>query len=460
MACGRALGFDRPGAFRRKCAERPDSRLVYGLAGPLGSRCFERKACRQALKIIIMKHGQPLMMHLHGADQRLSLDPRDPAFYLDPYPAYRRLQNEAPVVFWEQFSRWTFASHRDVSAILRDRRFGRSLDGVGGVEAQCPILEVDRHSLLEMEPPSHTRLRRLVQGAFIARNIEALRPRIEQLCHELIDRMQQDERADLLPSYATPIPVIVICELLGVPSSMADQLLDWSHAMVAVYQLARDPQQIDEALTAEREFVAFLRKYIARRRREPRDDLLSRLIEVEEEGEKLNEDELISTCILLLNAGHEATVNVIGNGTLALLQHPEQLERWRRDPSLTATAVEELLRFDTPLHLFNRYALDDVSVGGLELERGTEISLLLGAANRDPGVFDRPDELDLGRAKNPHVSLGAGLHYCLGAPLARLELQIALPILLERLPRLELDEEPTFKDSYHFRGLESLWLRF
>lgn len=400
------------------------------------------------------------MTEIRLARECLNLDPRDPAFYQDPYPAYQRLRDEAPVAFWEQFSRWTFSSHRDVSAILRDRRFGRSLEGVEGVEAQCPVLHTDRHSLLEMEPPSHTRLRRLVQGAFIARNIEALRPRIEQLCHELIDRMQEHERVDLLPSYATPIPVIVICELLGVPSSMADDLLDWSHAMVAVYQMARDPQQIEEALAAEREFMAFLREYIGRRRREPRDDLLSRLIEAEEEGEKLNEDELISTCILLLNAGHEATVNVIGNGTLALLRHRDQLERWRHDPSLTAGAVEELLRFDTPLHLFNRYALADVSVGGLDLERGTEISLLLGAANRDPEVFDRPDELDLTRPKNPHVSFGAGLHYCLGAPLARLELQIALPILLERLPHIELDEEPVFKDSYHFRGLESLWLRF
>lgn len=399
-------------------------------------------------------------MKLDRSSRRLSLNPRDPAFYQDPYPTYRRLQEEAPVVYWEEFDRWCFLRHRDVSAILRDRRFGRSLADLEGVSAPEPTLAVDRFSLLEMEPPSHTRLRRLVQGAFIARQIEGLRPRIEALTHRLIDTMEASNRADLLPAFATPIPVVVIAELLGVPTEMSDQLLAWSHAMVAVYELAPSDEQIAQARRASDEFVAFLRDYVDRRRGEPRDDLLTKLIEAEEDGDRLTEDELISTCILLLNAGHEATVNVIGNGVLALLQNPGQLAGWRADPELAASAVEELLRFDTPLHLFNRWALQDLTVGNVELKQGTEISLLLGAANRDADVFDRPDELDLTRGRNAHVSFGAGLHYCLGAPLARLELQIALPILLERLPRLALDDTPSFKNSYHFRGLESLWLRY
>ena len=411
-------------------------------------------------------------MYLDVEGRRLSLDPRAPAFYQDPYPTYRRLHEECPVVYWEQSGRWCFFGHRHVDKILRSRRFGRSLESVEalppGVAQPRPTLDVDLHSLLEMEPPSHTRLRKLVQGAFIARQIEGLRPRIEQLCHELIGQFEEDGAADLLAAYATPIPVVVIAELLGVPTEMSRQLLDWSHAMVAVYELAPSDEQIAKARQAADEFVAFLRDYVGRRRREPRDDLLTRLIAAEEDGDRLTEDELISTCILLLNAGHEATVNVIGNGTLALLRNPDQLERWRADPDLTPSAVEELLRFDTPLHLFNRWvldprALDDEAFGDLGLEVGDEVSLILGAANRDASVFAEPQRLDLGRGKNPHVSFGAGLHYCLGAPLARLELQIAMPILLERLPRLALDAEdvePSFKNTYHFRGLESLRVRF
>ena len=409
-------------------------------------------------------------MKLDVERRRLSLDPRDPAFYQDPYPTYRRLQEECPVVFWQEFERWCFLSHRHVDRILRSRRFGRSLAGAGGsmdgIEAREPILDVDRHSLLDMEPPSHTRLRRLVQGAFINRQVETLRPRIERLCHDLIDRMDLSEPVDLLPAYATPIPVIVIAELLGVPAERSQDLLDWSHAMVAVYELGPSGEKIARARRAMDEFVAFLRDYVGRRRREPRNDLLTQLIAAEEDGDRLTEDELISTCILLLNAGHEATVNVIGNGTLALLRDPEQLERWRAEPELTPSAIEEVLRFDTPLHLFNRWALEDQVIedesGDLELKVGTEVSLLLGAANRDAAVFTDPQSLDLSRVKNPHVSFGAGLHYCLGAPLARLELQIALPILLERLPNLALDVdagEPVFKNTYHFRGLEQLLVR-
>ena len=395
----------------------------------------------------------------------IQIDPRDPSFYEDPYPTYEHVRRQSPIFYWEAFGNWSFVNQRDVTRILRDRRFGRQISHIldpkemGASEARPdlkPFYDVDRYSMLELEPPTHTRLRGLVQKAFMARQIERLQPRIAALSHQLIDEMVTGSEADLLTAFATPIPVFVIAEMLGVPTDMSEALLNWSHAMVGMYEMARSAEQERAAVQAAQAFVAYLREYVNRRRKEPRDDLITKLIQAEEGGEKLTEDELISNCILLLNAGHEATVNVIGNGVYALLQHREQLERWRKQPELTASAVEELLRFDTPLHLFNRWVLQDLEFGGLQLKQGMQVSLLLGAANRDPAIFENADRLDIGRKKNPHVSLGGGIHYCLGAPLARLELQTALPILLERLPELHLVEKPRFKNSYHFRGLESL----
>ncbi|MGB1249719.1 MAG: cytochrome P450 [Candidatus Promineifilaceae bacterium] len=404
-------------------------------------------------------------MYINASTHHAQINPRDPDFYADPYPTYEHLRQTASVFYWEEFGNWSFISQRDVTAILRDRRFGRQITHVisreeAGLPAERtdlkPFYDVDRYSMLELEPPTHRRLRGLVQKAFMARQIERLQPRIAQLSNDLIDRMIAKGEADLLADFATPIPVFVIAEMLGVPTDMSQSLLDWSHAMVGMYQMARSAEQEQAAVTAAQEFVAYLREYVARRRKEPRDDLITKLIEAEENGEKLTEDELISNCILLLNAGHEATVNVVGNGVLALLNHREQLERWQKQPDLTATAVEELLRYDTPLHLFNRWVLQDLEFGGRKFKQGMQVSLLLGAANRDPAVFERADCLDIGRKKNPHVSLGGGIHYCLGAPLARLELQTSLPILLKRLPHLHIKQPPQFRNSYHFRGLDAL----
>jgi cytochrome P450 len=270
--------------------------------------------------------------------------------------------------------------------------------------------------------------------------------------------MTAHRQVDLLPAYATPIPVTVIAEMLGVPAEMSQSLLDWSHAMVKMYELERTAESEQSAVQAAQEFVAYLRQLVVERRQRPQNDLITKLIEVEEAGEMLTEDELISTCILLLNAGHEATVHVIGNGVYALLQHRDQLARWRKEPGLAETAVTELLRYDTPLHQFNRWVLEDLEYEGHYFRQGTRVSLLLGAANRDPAQFPDPDRLDLGRQKNAHVSFGGGIHYCLGAPLARLELQIALPLLLTRLPHLQLAAQPHYQNSYHFHSLESLWV--
>jgi cytochrome P450 len=396
---------------------------------------------------------------------RVHLDIRDPNFYNNPYPFYHELRQYAPIFYWEQHDLWTFTRHQDVARILRDRRFGRQISHVVAPqtlglpperEELKPFYDVDRFSMLDLEPPAHTRLRGLVQKAFMARQIERLRPRILQLCHDLIDQMTTQRQADLLPAYATPIPVTVIAEMLGVPTSMNRRLLDWSHKMVKMYELERTAESEQAAVQSAQEFVAYLRELVAERRQYPQDDLITKLIEVEEAGEILTEDELVSTCILLLNAGHEATVHVIGNGMYALLKHPEQLARWQRGEVEEETAVAELLRYDTPLHQFNRWVLEDLEYEGLHLRQGSRVSLLLGAANRDPAQFPNPDRLDLSREKNAHVSFGGGIHYCLGAPLARLELQIALPLLLERLPRLQLTEIPQYRNTYHFHGLESL----
>ncbi len=404
-------------------------------------------------------------MHIDPHSRRVRLNPRDPVFYNNPYPYYDELRRQTPIFFWQDFGFWCFTTHEDVSAVLRDRRFGRQILHVATREELGwpperedlkPFYDVDRHSMLELEPPAHTRLRGLVHKAFMARQIERLRPRIAALSHRLLDAMGEHGTADLLPTYATPIPVTVIAEMLGVPTDMNDQLLAWSHAMVAMYELGRTPEQERQAVRAAQEFVAYLRDYVERRRRAPKDDLITMLIQVEEQGERLTEDELISTCILLLNAGHEATVNVVGNGVLALLRHPDQLDRLRRTPELAPTAVEEILRYDPPLHLFNRWVLEDLEYKGQRLRRGDQVAVLLGAANRDPAQFHNPHTLDLERSPNPHVSFGGGIHYCLGAPLARLELQVSLPILLQRLPGLQLAEEPVYRNAYHFHGLQSL----
>ena len=409
------------------------------------------------------------MMKIDEKTKRVSLNPRDPVFYNNPYPFYDELRRKVPIFYWEEFGFTCFVAHEDVDALFRDRRFGRQIlhlatrEELGWSPARTelkPFYDVDDHSILELEPPDHTRLRRLIQKAFMARQIERLRERAAQLSHQLIDEMETAVTTNLLEKFATTIPLYLIAELLGVPTENGDELLNWSHAMVGMYELGRSAEQERQAVRAAQEFVATMRDFVNFRRKRPQDDLISRLIEVEEAGEKLTEDELITTCILLLNAGHEATVNVVGNGVYALLQNREQLELWQQDAGVGKTAVEELLRYDTPLHLFNRWVLEDLEYKGHHFPFGSQVALLLGAANRDPAVFENPNTLDLRRQKNRHVSFGGGIHFCIGAPLARLELQTSIPILLTRLPNLELVEQPKFKNSYHFHGLESLWVRW
>lgn len=399
----------------------------------------------------------------------LSAGPDDPAFFQDPYPVYARMRQAGPAFVWKEYGFTAFPRFAEVNAILRDRRFGREITHVMSreeaglppiAEHVKPFYDFEANSLLEREPPAHTRLRALVNRAFVSRHVERLRPRVAALAHELIDGFEGRGEIDLLPAFAEKIPVIVIAELLGVPVDMAPQLLDWSHKMVAMYQFNRSRETEDAAVRATAEFSAFMRAYAEARRGDPRDDLLTKLIEAEEAGERLSADELVTTAILLLNAGHEATVHGIGNGVKALLENGADPLPHLAGPDGGAGAADELLRFDSPLHVFTRYVLEDCEVSGVDLRKGQTVALLLGSANRDPARFAVPDSLDFQRGGSGHASFGAGIHFCVGAPLARIEMAEAIRVLFERLPSLELAAKPSYADRYHFHGLAALRIRW
>ncbi len=389
------------------------------------------------------------------------LDLTDPAVVADPYPTFARARAEAPVQWHEGMGLWLAFTHAEANAVLRDRRLGRIWRDKEPAERLESFNLIHRNAILEMEPPEHTRLRRLISSAFARGHVERLRPWVEdlagQLVDELVERSGGSEPVDLLAGMAEQLPVAVIAELLGVPEADRPLLRPWSNAIVKMYEYGRTTQIEESAEHAADEFVAYLRELAAERRRNPGEDLVSHLVTVRDaDGDTLTEDELVTTCILLLNAGHEATVNVSGNGTLALLRHPEQLQRLRADRALLPTAIEEFMRYDSPLQLFERTATEDVELGGITVERGQRIAALLGSANRDPAVFTGPDTLDVGRTDNAHITFGAGVHFCIGAPLARVELQASLGALLDRTTTFSLGGEPVRRPEFVIRGLETL----
>jgi cytochrome P450 len=389
------------------------------------------------------------------------LDLTDPAVVADPYPAFAVARTQAPVQWHEGMQMWLAFSHAESNAVLRDRRLGRIWSDKAPAERFESFNLIHRNAILEMEPPDHTRLRRLISTAFARGHVERLRPWVQELAAELVDELAErsggTEPVDVLTGMAELLPVAVIAELLGVPQADRPLLRPWSNAIVKMYEYGRTTQIEDDAERAADEFVAYLRELAAQRRRTPGEDLLTHLVTVRDSaGDRLTEDELVTTCILLLNAGHEATVNVSGNGLLALLEHPSELARLREDPGLLPTAIEELMRFDSPLQLFERTATEDVAIGGVTVERGQKIAALLGSANRDPAVFARPDTLDVGRTDNPHITFGAGVHFCIGAPLARVELQASFGALLARTSRLELGAPARRRPEFVIRGLQEL----
>jgi len=409
-------------------------------------------------------------------DRTLHCDPQNPDFVQNPYRLYSQMhdhskcQNKCQSVYWQQYGHWCFAEWKQVNSLLRDKRFGRQIlhivtrEELGWPEPQEHIKDFsnsEKYSLLNLEPPFHTRLRTLVNRAFVSRQIEQLRPQVEQLANKLIDGFQDKQTIDFLEEFAAPIPILIITQMLGVPTEMGPQLLDWSHKIVAMYMFGRTYEDEIIANRAAKEFSDYLRDLIIQRRKNPGEDLLSHMISTEAKGEHLSDDELISSTILLLNAGHEATVHQSGNALKTILESDFSPKELFADQKQTAATIEEAIRFDAPLHMFTRFALEDVELeNGIIVKQGEEIGLLLAAANRDPEQFDNAQEFDPFRKSNANVTFSAGIHFCIGAPLARLEMQVGLKTLFDRLGNMELAEKPIYSNAYHFHGLEKLMINF
>ena len=384
--------------------------------------------------------------------QSLSQDPTEDAFVQDPYPFYASARAAGPVVLWEEYGHPMATTHAAVMEVLKHRGMGRAIRPALERPAHLSAFyEIDDASMLDMEPPDHTRLRGLVLRAFTARGVAALEPWIETLCDRLIDELP-DGPFDLLPAYAAKVPVLTICHLLGMDASDAPDLLRWSNAMVRMYTAGRTEADEAAANEAARDFGNRLREVIAAKRARPEGALLSQLIEARDGADRLTAAELIGTVVLLLNAGHEATVHALGNGVKALLERG-------LTPADPDRSVEEILRFDPPLHLFTRFAYEDVEIAGVPIPAGTEVGALLASAGRDPAAHADPDDFDPSRPAKPNAAFGAGIHFCVGAPLARLEMRIALERLFARRPNLRLGEAPRYADVYHFHGLERLTVR-
>jgi cytochrome P450 len=401
-------------------------------------------------------------------DALAAFQPQEIGFIADPYPAYDELRRAGRIHYDERTDHWLITRHADVNALLRDRRFGRSYlhlathEEMGhppDPELQAPFWHVIRNGMLDREPPDHTRLRGLVSKAFTPRRVAEMRDTIQGIVDGLVDAAMARGEFDLLATVLEPLPVTVIAELLGIPEEDRHLLRPWSAEICLMYELNPSEEYARRATRASIEFGDYLADLSRTRRANPGSDLISALTQVVVEEDRLTEDELVGTCVLLLNAGHEASVNGSGNGWWALFRNPGELARLRRDPSILPTAVEELLRYDTPLQLFERWVLEDSEICGVRVPKGAELGLLFGSSNRDPDVFVEPDRLDLGRDPNPHITFGAGIHFCLGAPLARLEMQVAFETILRRMPRLELLAEPAWKPTYIIRGLKSLPVR-
>jgi cytochrome P450 len=389
----------------------------------------------------------------------------DPSRRPDPYASYREWRTRSPIARLDG-GLFVFSRYADCEAVLRDQRFGHAEPGdtlhrPPRVGDDVLVDEEGRpvRGFLSLNPPDHTRLRGLVAKAFTRRMVERLAPRIEQIATGLLDEaFGVDGPVDLISALAAPLPVAVISELLGVPPADRGRMAGWSAAVARGLDppFLLPPGMAERVARARAEFAGYLRGLVALRRREPGDDLISALVAVHDGGEKLSENELIATCILLLIAGHETTVNLIGNGTLALLRDPEQLARLRAEPDLLERAVEEFLRYDSPVQLTARIALKAAEVAGVTVPPGSMVLLLIGAANRDPDVYEDPDRLDIGREPARHLAFGHGVHFCLGAPLARLEAQIVFRVLTRPDIRLEFAGEPRWKDQMLLRGLSEL----
>lgn len=392
----------------------------------------------------------------------LDFDPFDKAHRANPYPYLRRLREQAPI-YRNPLGHWLISRHADVTAVFRDKRFGHGTHLLQQNNFRRPV-EGRSRPFIMLDPPEHTRLRSLVNKAFTPRMVDRLEPRIQTIVDGLLDAALEQDTVDLMDAFAYSVPVMVISELLGVPREDMDSVKELSHVVARGVDpdFQHTPEEMKTRAKAFADFDEYFRGLAAQRRDNPRDDLLSGLVAVRESGSALSEGELLTTCILLYVAGHETTMDLLGNGTLALTRNPDQLAIFREDPSIAASAVEELLRYDPPTQMTRRTALEDVELDGHLIRQGEQVVLMRGAANRDPAAFPNPDDLDLTRADNKHVAFDGGIHFCLGAPLARLEGRIAFTTLIRRAPHLELaidESELRYRDNLVIRGLVDLPIR-
>ena len=396
-------------------------------------------------------------------------DVNDATFIADPYPILNDLREATPIFWNEGTGQWTLTRFSDVQESLRDRRMGRSYRhlyshaALGRPEPDprwAAFQQHERWSLLCLEPPDHTRIRRLVAKVFTPKSVAALRPALQGFSEELLDQCREKSNFELLRDYAQPYSVAVICSMLGVPRVDTQLLLDWSHTIVKMYELSTTDEVRRAANTAASEYIDYTKALIAEKRLHPDGLLVSELVRVEDEGDTLTEDEVVSTTMVLLEAGHEATVNTLGNGFRAILRHPGEWQRVVSGEVPARVAVEEMLRWDPPLHLFERWVLEEgVVIAGQPIDVGQEVAMLFGAAQRDPRRFPKPDRFDIARGDVAHIGFGGGIHFCVGAPLARQEIEVSVAGLAARFPSLEVAEEPTYEPNFVIRGLTALHVK-
>ncbi len=403
---------------------------------------------KRPVKEVVKRIAKNGLLTWERLESGVSFDLTSGRVLTDPYPTYRQLRERDPIHRMRLIDGWALTRYEDVQAMLLDhRRFSSGESGPNYTR---------NASMLDLDPPDHTRLRSLVSKAFTPRSIAELGPRIQQIVDELLNAVEGKTRFDLIDSFAFPLPVIVIAEMIGVPTQDLEQFKDWSNDIVLSLEPILTEEQRVRFRQSEQELYEYFEGIIAQRRRTPQDDLVSALLAAEEEGDKLSHEELLATLLLLLVAGNETTRNMIGNGMLALLRNPEELWRLRNNPDLLDSAIDELLRYDSPVQLDGRTVVEDLELGGKRMRAGQQVVAVIGAANRDPGAFSEPDRLDIGRKEKSHISFGRGIHFCLGASLAMLEGRIAFASLLEHFSSIRLAAEPRQRKQVVLRGVEDL----
>ena len=407
-------------------------------------------ALSESVQRIVTPVAKRVLLTWERLESGVSFDLTSSKVRANPYEIYELLREKDPVHRMRLISAWTLTEYEDAQTVLLDHR--RFSSGDNKLE-YAPY-----RTILDLDPPDHTRLRSLVSKAFTPRAVSELGPRIQQIVGELLDGVAEKDRFDLISDFAFPMPVIVIAEMLGIPAQDRDRFNEWSNDIALAVEPILSKEEISRLERSSDELVEYFEAIIELRRQDPQDDMLSALLAAEEEGDRLSHDELLGTLMLLLVAGNETTRSLIGNGMLALLKNPGQLQRLREDTELLDTAIDEMLRYDSPVQFIIRVVLEDMEFRGKRLRAGQRVMILVGAANRDPKVFAQPDVLDISREEKSHLSFGRGIHYCLGSPLALLESRIAFAGLLERFPSIRLIAEPVYRDQVVLRGVESLWI--